>query len=859
MNPKTCASLAALLLIAVITALQPAVFAAETAPADVTISAPEHIPTLETITVIGRPEDPLTGSNTLDRTTLEHLPAKNASINEAISVLPGVQLAEQARPSLSAGEILPPSISISGGKTYQNNILIDGATSNNLINPISTNSKDITFVPGYPQTLFINTRLVKEINVYRYNIPSSFGSFTGGVVDVQTRKPDYDFWGELNYRTTRDSWTEVHIDKSIRDEFNSSNSEQFQPNFEHHDTGIILNIPLNEKFSLLTAYQLNHSNIPLNHIGQTENQTRRNENFLAKLAWEIDSQKELTAQIQYAPYRANYFLADSKDSDYTINAGSTQASLTYKQNFDFMEMTLFGAGKMSWTDRNSPPNLREWLANVDGTPSSKPWGNTVGTTSYDEFTSKEGGVGSLVSSQDGYQMKADFALVPSLSKNNSFSHQIDVGLSFEHARGAFEREEETSVYFLSTKTIGGVKQVINANPTYIGNVNCGSNTIDCIDGEQVLLQRQYYTPDSASAEINFFDVYVEDNIKWKQLNVRPGLRVSYDDFMQNIDVAPRLAISYDAFNNGDTIFIAGWNRYFGRALLHYKLREASKPYIWQTRSVVNNILQEDWSMLTEDTRIYKYSELDTPYSDELVLGLNQKLFGGNLKLNWVQRIGNDEFSRERTDIKQEDGKYHYTMTNNGNSRHDEYTLEWERYWKKYYLSVNATYQETVASNESYLEDYETEDLDTMIWYKGDLIHLDEIPRQNFSRPWVANAIFSAHLPQNFTFTNVTKYRSGYEGLAQIVDASEKEALRVPTGVKAFHEKKMSESWVFDWRLDWEKKLLREQSLILSLEINNVFDQKVELGDPSVQMPVTLSTYQSYELGRQFWLGMTYKF
>ena len=197
-----------------------------------TISVPAHsaedndadeVPTLEQVTVVGHVEAPLTGSNKLNRDLLDALPAKNGSINEAISILPGVQMPEQGRASTQGGEILPPNLSISGSKTYENNLIVDGINNNSLLSQLNNDPTSFQFVPGHPQAMSLDTSLLEEIKVYRYNIPVSYGNFTGGVVDSTTRHPDPVFWGEINYRSTRDEWTDFHIDRELREDFENSN------------------------------------------------------------------------------------------------------------------------------------------------------------------------------------------------------------------------------------------------------------------------------------------------------------------------------------------------------------------------------------------------------------------------------------------------------------------------------------------------------------------------------------------------------------------------------------------------------------------------------------------------------------
>ena len=124
----------------------------------------------------------------------------------------------------------------------------------------------MTNVPGHPQELFINPRFIKTVNVYRFNVPARFGSFTGGVVEAETEDPSGTFGGEVYLRHTRDEWTELHYHDSRRDEFDNPRTGEVQPKFDKYDGGISLDIPINEHNGLLLGYSRNYSKIPLQLI-----------------------------------------------------------------------------------------------------------------------------------------------------------------------------------------------------------------------------------------------------------------------------------------------------------------------------------------------------------------------------------------------------------------------------------------------------------------------------------------------------------------------------------------------------------------------------------------------------------------
>jgi len=238
---------------------------------------------------------------------------------------------------------------------------------------------------------------------------------------------------------------------------------------------------------------------------------------------------------------------------------------------------------------------------------------------------------------------------------------------------------------------------------------------------------------------------------------------------------------------------------------------------------------------------YRYSELKTPYTDESLFGLDQRLLGGMGRVRYIERDGKDEFAREY-----DKASKIYRLNNNGNSRHWEYRISWERWWQRCYLSLNAVYQKTRFSNEDYDVELGGDELEKKIWYKGEVMSFADRPRLDFNRSWVANLICGFQLPHGFTFTNFTKYRSGYRALG---NTGEYVVLPDGSSLDIYDKVKQPESWIFDWKTDWRRKMFHDGTLVLSLEVDNVFNEKVPVGESD----------DEFEIGRQFWAGAEYLF
>lgn len=786
---------------------------------------------METVTVTGTAEDLLSGGSTLSGTTLRQLPLKNGGITEAITVLPHVQAGEAQRTSEQAGEILPPLISISGARPYENYFSIDGIGLGSLLDPLADNPAAISGVPGHPQRLFVHRDLVDSVTVYDSNVPARFGGFLGGVVDARTRMPATSFGGSVGFRMTQDEWASQHVDPDREDDFNHSTDHNRQPDYLKHDGSLTLDIPLSETSGLLAAYSTLRSETGLTHLGQDRDQDKTLDNYFLKYAWTPASPWSLELTGTYTPSEETYFLRNTRDSDLTIDRGGYALNGKLTRKLTSGEVTFSLAYLASENSRTAPNEYKAWRH----TPSAN-WGQPLGIT-----FSQEGGFGDLDTDEESLQVKADAVLDP--IRAGAVTHALSYGFAYVRDGGSFDRTETATNYNSSL-----------ANPNFANTswVVCADGDTACIDGEQFFNFRNVYAAERSSAVIHRQSYYVEDLLTFGRFTLRPGLRFEHDDFLDNNSLAHRLTGGWDLFGDGRTRFSAGHNRYYGEALMTYKLREAITPFIRETRTrdAATGLLSPWTRSSVSPTTLNRLSELDTPYSDEFTVGVNQKLYGGTLSLDYLDRRHRKQFARE-TFRETVDGttRNYYVLNNNGESNYEAWSIGWERQWLKHYLNVNYTYTESESTNETYDAALDDTDRDERVWFDGDYVSREDLPSTDYYRPHVVNVIYVGRLPWNLTFTNVTKYQSGYEALDTLTNA-EKTALGLPTDVEAKQMKRRSGSTIFDWRLDWETRTWREQLLTLSLEVNNVFDRKVKAGGNSDDI---------YELGREFWLGMTYKF
>jgi outer membrane receptor protein involved in Fe transport len=456
---------------------------------------------------------------------------------------------------------------------------------------------------------------------------------------------------------------------------------------------------------------------------------------------------------------------------------------------------------------------------------------------FDLPFSAEGGYGDIDSQEESLQFKLDLLTRPlpiRLLRNT-----VNAGIAIDHDTGRYHRNQTTYEHALNRAVSDDT-------------VSCAPGDPSCVDNEVYFRERRVYEAEDASATINSYAAYLDDLIEIGPFNFRPGVRLTYDDYMKNTDLSYRFAGSWDLLRDGRTVLVGGCNRYYGRPLLTYSLREARKPYRLESRVKKSDGSNEltDWAPGRDEVFLsHRYSELSTPYSDEWTVGIAQRFFQGTLKIDYLERHNRDQFAKELyTATVDGETRRGWELNNNGSSKYRSVKVSWERQWPNHYLNINYTYSKQDSSNESYDDIFDQGDLDQEVWYKGDLISSSDLPRVDYNRKHLLNIIYTGRLPWNFIFTNVTRYLGEYEA-RESLSKSEKTAMGIPSDLTAYRDVKRPDYWLFDWRLDWEQALFREQRIVLSLEVDNVFDRTPPAGDSDT----------TYELGRQYWLGMTYKF
>jgi hypothetical protein len=142
-----------------------------------------------------------------------------------------------------------------------------------------------------------------------------------------------------------------------------------------------------------------------------------------------------------------------------------------------------------------------------------------------------------------------------------------------------------------------------------------------------------------------------------------------------------------------------------------------------------------------------------------------------------------------------------------------------------------------------------------VLFNGRLIKRKDLPQSNFSRPIVINLAYTGRFFDQLLFSTSVKFKSAYDSLEQ----SDSIAIVAPgpegdvsESISVYYTAHYDASFMIDCTLSWEQKLPWDQTLTVILEIDNVMDKKNKISRE-------VDSWDTYELGRQFWLGVTYEF
>lgn len=787
---------------------------------------------------------------TMDADALDAQVKGNGDIATALRSNPAVQFSDSNSSSRNMGEIRPDDFSINGAPYYQNLFLLDGATINNDIDPAfnvsgTGNPNNAVDVPSSAQGIAVDVDLLESLTVYDANVPAAYGGFTGGVVDARSRKASDGLHGKVWMRMARSAWDQIIANDAQAENYAESATYAYQPQYDKYRVGARLEGRTSFGLGIIGTVTRTHSDIPLraysagrDSAGDDVNQktqTRENTSASVALDWQNDDGLQLGASFSYAPTDDRYYIMNGRDSWFDIKSGGPTASL--RANFTHGAWTLRNTVNYSNVEssrRSDLDYMRNWASSEEFN-----WSPTG--------ISSEGSYGNVDQNDRriGYRAVVD----RDMFTIGRTEHSLQFGLGVQRRDGSYERLNDHSVY-LST----GVTSSCKLSDGTIDTFSCSLSPLRAGGAGQYFKQQQLYHSGRFEVSGEEYEAWLQDDIRVGHWNIRPGVRLDRNNVWSQTNLSPRVAISWDVLGDQRTVINAGVNRYYGRSFYSYLLRDGRERL---RETLVRTKASTPWAEATSTTNVAtnRLRDVDSPYTDEWTLGVDQRVARLVFNLKYVNRATRKDILRRKVDGPDRTlyNLNTFEYTNEGRSDAEIWTLSiasqrpWDLLGTRNSFQLSADHTDVKRNYNSY-ED--SDDMFELVRLDGKLMYRYELPATQFLRPWSARLSTRTEIPAlGVSWNNFFRYRAGFEGFST-------GASQTIDGITApnLTSRKYAGTWTWDANLEYRLALPRDQEAYARIEVQNVLNRS-NLTTASG----TAATTMYYEPGRSFWLELGYSF
>ncbi len=620
----------------------------------------------------------------------------------------------------------------------------------------------------------------------------------GGAVVAKTKQYNGKDGVSLKYRTTNSGWAKINADSSAKTLLDKIRPDaggvaEFQPKYHKQTFSIMAEKGLTENLGMVIGYSKRHARIQQNRlIGYApdakldkQNHKRDSDNLLLNFNLAASEKDRFELGFRYSNYKEQKYYAtniDSNVSDYHQALGSTLAWV-HSFNSGILTNTL---AYDHFKDKRKSSSANVEIVSV-----------------FDEnfdplYDYEKGGYGNSSLTQDNIHFSTEFAVDPF---NLGFAnHSISIGGIYQATHYKFNRPQD--VHSKIIQKYPNLSPIETTNITHQGNA-----------------QTRYQN----------FVFYTEDLIKWKKLELRPGVRIERDDYLQNNNIAPRFVARYKPWE--ETGFTLGLNRYYGRSFASLKL--------------TNEILK-----INRDTsrKYQEFHSLKTPYADELSIGFDQEFNNLAFKLNYIHRK-----NKNRIVLKRDANKVNF-YHNGSDFSVDVYTFQMNNIepWQlgKSYWTSSLGFDWLKTKRADIGRDLDPNEL---VYLDGKLLTRREMLNKvnSSTEDWIARFGLDMAIPDyNITWSNKLYIKAPIRSYDVLEGDFNDGIFRY----RSYHYGRHTQ---WDSSIRWQPTITGNHSIYLQVDILNVLNKTRK--SKTVKPISSNDEYGIYTPGREFWLEVGYKF
>jgi hypothetical protein len=757
--------------------------------------------------------------------------------NQILKAMPTVQFRrdENMATREDIQDIRPSDISISGGRFYENLITLDGIDANARVDV--TSKADFAEPTGASaQALWVDTNLIGEVTLRDSNVSAEYGRFTGGALDIKTRAPKREFGFSSTVSYSSDALTNFKISDGSRESLDGELPAK--PSFEKWRYGATVDLPVSSAIGLLLGYNRSQARVTYSKTAaygsKSYGQSSTSDNFLAKAEADVAGDLKLMGQFSYTPYTSESEVNNSIDSQMVSHGGGVTSRLELAKSGQ-TNWSLSASFSHSDTSRDAP-----------GTHYTISSWTEVGSGCSTSTNCVIGSYGDIRQWQNNYALTGRWStpLGPG---------RLSAGFDYQRIEAMRSRLEDNYAYRTTTAR-SAAATIVCAQP----------DSLTCTTGEYALTAYSLYQAYRARVNLDSVAGWAEYSAEIGDFTLRGGLRYDYESFLGNHNVSPRLSATYALPWDGWSVTL-GANRYYGRSMLGYALREKYPDnYTYVRKGVTSGGLttysDADWYLSTTNrSNSYADGKKKTPYSDELSAALSARVLGGSLRIKGIYREGHDEFTSsagEKVTKTLDNGNIstytQFVITNDGYSKYRGASVEWARSFGKHSVAFNTNFSKTTSSNDDYMANVDDDLANLMVSFQGKVLSYSELvalnQRPDLAVPFIANMTWTALWLDDRITTNVNlRYTDKFK---RIEDTTVNETID-GSSYDVYDYVKYPRS--IDVNLNLQAELIRSSYGVLTADVRvaNLLDR--------IPSPNSTATAQPYQYGRSFWAGLNYRF
>lgn len=503
----------------------------------------------------------------------------------------------------------PTQYRISGGRTYENNFILDGMGINTITGTEERHgTEELTSdedtpnadrVYGlHPQTVFVPADFVDSVTVIDSNASAQYGSFLGGVVSYKLAEAKKDRWyfsTSVNYQSD----DLVHYKLATGDGLNPL--DRTPPEFVKRKASYSVSGPVTGNISVIGQYSVEDAATTKqkNYIYRNGTIDEKSKNEFFRLQTNADTDYgDFVLEGVYTKYHQDFESIAWREME--LDTGTRSFASKLENDYDAGDLSLGGIplrnvhlkSKASYSRGNTTNTSNsdtgyvytqsELASRVLQWESSEltDWCRTDPTKTT-STTCKEGGYGSKEQGQEQFGFSQS-------ATGEIGSGTFLAGYEFQHTEANRARLRDFT-YYTSTTTIW------DARALGVAGFTC--NTTEVCSAEQYASIKSIWRAFDVTAKLNSANAYAEIDQTWDWLNVRAGVRGEFDDYQKNLNISPRFVATVTPVDS--VSFSGGYNRYYDGQSLAYAVREIqprAQTYT-RTRSSIG-LVGDTWTMGT---------------------------------------------------------------------------------------------------------------------------------------------------------------------------------------------------------------------------------------------------------------------